>query len=139
MADGLICSPVSKTKISSPGTIEAIERIEPEVVPSAEQSLLAPIPNSECKIAEESLRAHLTPFFISSQDQLTVGDRAWRRTVKTEGSDQFFPIINAGIGSDDKITTPVQKRLFLMKRFRRCPKHPMPQTDGPFAPYTRSV
>src|SRR3990172_23395 len=116
-----------------------IKRLYSEMVSSTKQGLLVSVPDGKSKIAQEFLRARLTPFFISRQDQLTVCDRVRRKAVKTQGSDQLFSIINASIGSDNKIATRVQKRLLLLKRFGCCPKHPVPQTDGPVAPYPCSV
>ena len=49
-----------------------VERLDSKVISGAEERLLSPIPDGKGKVSQELLRAMLTPFFVSGQDQLAI-------------------------------------------------------------------
>src|SRR5436190_7349464 len=85
-----------------------VEGLDPEVVSSAKQDLLAPIPEGKGKISQQLLRAVLPPFFIGGQDQLTVGNLGRRTGSEAERSQELIPVIDAGIRRENEVTRVVE-------------------------------
>ena len=109
------------------------------MVSGAKEYLPSPIPNGEGKVTQELLRAVVTPFFVAGQDQFTVGDLIFRTAVKVESGDQFIPVVNPDVSSQDKILCLVRQRQFLTEGFGRGPEHSVSESRSAFVPDPCSV
>jgi hypothetical protein len=82
-----------------PGSITPIEeRSETELIAAAKEGSPPLIPNSECKLAQQKLRAFLSPLFVRSQDQLTVGQNIVGGVPKTKRGTNITAVMQGSVG-----------------------------------------
>jgi hypothetical protein len=77
------------------------------MISRAEKHLPASIPDGKGKIAYQLLRTALTPFSVGCQDQLTVTDFPEWVLIEAQGGDKFIPVVNAGVGCEHEVASPV--------------------------------